>query len=270
MRSGINKIKEYESRLRDNCGNLEVFCKHCANWKDSTRFHKSKEKFRSMCKDCHRERYSKASGYESPSEKARKKESKERKHNWLNEPQECTHCGEVKPRREFYSEKRKAYLPYCCSNRRTWEQIERDIKEKMKTCFECGLRLSFDEFPDNGTGRDKKKPYCRCCVAAKEVYRSERQDRVRAIKETDDGTLSVKIISGLLREKSKCDHCGVDLTSSYPVTSTSKSVDHDIPLSRGGAHSLNNISILCLGCNSSKGSRTMDEFGRFVKKKVLL
>lgn len=268
MSNGKSKAQEYESRLRASGDGVDVFCKHCTEWKDSSGFHKSKGKFKSMCKDCHRERYSKASGYQSPSEKARQKEARARKQNWLNEPQECTMCGKIKPRKEFYSEKRKGYLPYCCSTRRSWAQIELDMEEQMKTCFECGLRLPFEDFPDNGTGRDKKKPYCKCCAAAKGVYQSSRSERVDAIRSTDDGTLSVKILSTLLRKTLLCEHCGVSLTNSYPVASTNKTIDHDIPLSRGGAHSIHNISVLCLGCKSSKGQRTMEEFGRFVKKKV--
>lgn len=267
MSTGQNKIQEYESRLRGSGDCLEVFCKHCEVWQPSNGFHRSKDKFKSMCKKCHKDRYGKTSGYKSPSAKAKHEEAKKRREAWLREPQECTICKEIKPRIEYYNKRRKQYLPYCCSTRRTWEQINRDIEEQMKTCFECGLRLPFDEFSGNGNGRDKKKPYCKCCVAAKGTYQSSRSERVEAISDTDDGTLSVKILSSLLRNSFSCDHCGVELTNSYPVTSTNKSIDHDVPLSRGGSHSISNISVLCLGCNSSKGSRTMEEFGRFVKKK---
>lgn len=267
MANGMNKIKEYEARLRQSGGQLEVFCKHCETWKPSTGFNMRKDKFNSMCKSCHSERYGKGSGYRSPSAIAKQQQSQRQKEQWLNEEQTCTNCGETKPRKEFYNEKRKAYLPYCCSTRRSWDDIERDIAEQMKTCFECGLRLSFDEFSNGGTGRDKKKPYCKCCEAARMKVYSDNPDRVELIKQTDDGTLSVKVLSAMLREATHCSHCGTEMTTSYPVTRKNKTIDHDIPLSRGGKHSIDNISILCFGCNSSKQDRTMDEFAKVVKKK---
>lgn len=267
MSNGQNKVKEYEGRLRQNGSQLDVFCKHCEKWKPSTGFHMSNGKFKSMCKSCHSERYSKAAGYQSPSAKAKQEQARKQKSQWLNEPQTCTNCGETKPRKEFYSEKQKRYLPYCCSTRRSWDEIERDISEQMKTCFECGLRLSFDEFPNGGTGRDGKKPYCKCCEAARLKVYSDKPDRMDLIKQTDDGTLSIKVLSAMLRETTHCSHCGTEMTTSYPVTRQNKTIDHDVPLSRGGKHSIDNISILCLGCNSSKQTRTMAEFAKVVKKK---
>lgn len=267
MASGSNKVSQYEKRLRQTSGGLDVFCRHCEGWKPSDRFHISKGKFSSMCKDCHSARYGKSSGYKSPSAKARQEKSRQRKQQWLSELQTCTICGDTKPRKQFYSEKRKRYLPYCCSTRRSWDEIERDISEQMKTCFECGLRLSFDEFPNGGTGRDGKKPYCKCCEAARMKVYSDKPERMELIQKTDDGTLSVKVLSAMLRETDHCSHCGAKMNTSYPVTRQNKTIDHDIPLSRGGKHSIDNISILCFGCNSSKQDRTMAEFAKVVKKK---
>lgn len=270
MATGSNKIRQYEARLRQNGDQLDVFCKHCEQWKSSDGFHMFKGKFKSMCKSCHSARYSKAAGYKSPSARAKQEQSHRQKQQWLSELQTCTNCGETKPRKEFYSEKRRGYLSYCCSARRSWNEIERDISEQMKTCFECGLRLPFDEFTDGGNGRDGKKPYCKCCDAARMKSYSDRPERMELIRASDDGTLSVKVLSAMLREATHCWHCGTEMTTSYPVTRSNKTIDHDVPLSRGGKHSIDNISILCLGCNSSKQDRTMSEFAKIVKKKMPL
>lgn len=267
MKSGQSKVNQYLARIRQNNGVEQVFCRHCEEWKPPSGFHMHKGKYKSICKDCHKARYSVAAGYRTPSAVKKSEQSKAEKQVWLNELQTCTSCGEVKPRRLFYSERQKKYLPYCCSTRRNDDEIQRDIDEQMKTCFGCGLRLAFDEFVSSPQSRDGKRPYCKCCDAARLKVYSDRPGRMELIKQTDDGTLSISVLSNMLRNTSHCSHCGVEMTTSYPVMRTNKTIDHDVPLSRGGKHSINNIAILCLGCNSAKQSRTMDEFARVVKKK---
>ena len=260
--------KKYQARLRSVFGFDEVYCNKCNQWKISDSFNKSKGRFQSSCKHCHNERYGKGSGYKSPSDIKNSEKASRRKQKWLNEIQTCTACGTSKPRSEFYNERQKRYLPYCCSTRRTWEQIEVDIREQMKTCFECGLRLSFDEFSFGPNGRDKKRPYCKCCEAARAKVYSDKPDRMYQIRQTDDGSITVKILSDMLRHAEHCDHCGVRMTQDYPVTPSNKTIDHDVPLSRGGEHILSNITIMCLSCNSAKQTRTLDEFSRVKKKMV--
>lgn len=50
---------------------------------------------------------------------------------------------------------------------------------------------------------------------------------------------------------SSCWACG---------TSQNISLDHILPLSRGGTHSVGNMLSLCRGCNSSKGNRLLSEW----------
>lgn len=57
------------------------------------------------------------------------------------------------------------------------------------------------------------------------------------------------------RDEWLCYLCGVETDSSAdPLHPRSPTVDHVIPLSRGGDHSLANARCACLGCNSSKGT----------------
>lgn len=52
---------------------------------------------------------------------------------------------------------------------------------------------------------------------------------------------------------SSCLNCG---------TSDSISIDHVVPLARGGKHSVGNLQPLCKPCNSSKGAKLMTEWRR--------
>lgn len=58
------------------------------------------------------------------------------------------------------------------------------------------------------------------------------------------------------RDGTECTACGldVDLTLEWPDR-MSKSIDHTVPLSRGGEHTLANTTLMHFGCNSSKGAR---------------
>jgi 5-methylcytosine-specific restriction endonuclease McrA len=55
---------------------------------------------------------------------------------------------------------------------------------------------------------------------------------------------------------SNCKHCG---------TRDNISIDHIIPLARGGRHSVGNLQPLCINCNSSKNDRTMMEWKLVLK-----
>ena len=55
-----------------------------------------------------------------------------------------------------------------------------------------------------------------------------------------------EIVSASEKSKNKCEHCSAteDLT-----------IDHIIPISKGGKHEKENYRILCRSCNSRRGNR---------------
>lgn len=54
------------------------------------------------------------------------------------------------------------------------------------------------------------------------------------------------------KQVKSCCYCG---KSDVKLT-----IDHIVPISRGGTNSLNNIALACGHCNSSKGNKTLDEW----------
>ena len=54
---------------------------------------------------------------------------------------------------------------------------------------------------------------------------------------------------------SPCAYCG---------TMENVTIDHIIPVARGGRHSIGNLQPLCLSCNSSKNAKTMAEWKYFL------
>lgn len=58
----------------------------------------------------------------------------------------------------------------------------------------------------------------------------------------------------------KCSYCGRDL---YPQTAT---VDHVVPLSKGGTNDYENLRLSCARCNRDKGSSEPEQFDEHVKR----
>lgn len=58
------------------------------------------------------------------------------------------------------------------------------------------------------------------------------------------------------RDGSRCQWCGevVDLELAWP-NPLSKSIDHIVPISKGGTHELGNCQMMHLRCNSANGDR---------------
>jgi len=56
-----------------------------------------------------------------------------------------------------------------------------------------------------------------------------------------------------------CQGCGIECPkeANYPAKD-SATLDHIIPLSKGGEHSYANTQLLCLSCNSTKGNRELE------------
>ena len=59
-------------------------------------------------------------------------------------------------------------------------------------------------------------------------------------------------------QKNKCIYC----VKSFDVVRFT--IDHIIPLSRGGKHAKENVQLVCGSCNSSKGNKTHEEYVRYL------
>ena len=79
--------------------------------------------------------------------------------------------------------------------------------------------------------------------------KNERQMRRYRVQQEKTFVILPKEIEKLY--SSPCCNCG---------SNENQSVDHVIPLSRGGTHSIGNLMTLCRSCNSSKHARTLMEW----------
>lgn len=85
--------------------------------------------------------------------------------------------------------------------------------------------------------------------------------RARLAEAESDAGISVSALRD--RDGDSCSYCGRDLLYTGDRQDNAKaSIDHVVPLSRGGSHTWDNVVLACLGCNKSKGARTLSEWGK--------
>lgn len=171
---------------------------------------------------------------------------------------------------------------------------------RTKTCTRCGTMKSLDEFPPQKERRDGRKSWCReCCNgyqaerratdeeyverrrAANNAWRKDNPERARAA--TVEGWLEkknrrarhnarkygvvvddVNLFEIFEREGWMCCVCGdpIDRSRRHPDR-LAATIEHVVPLSRGGGHVEGNIRVSHHTCNERKRTRTLEELGEF-------
>lgn len=168
---------------------------------------------------------------------------------------------------------RRKDMRYCskrCASKAGYERHYArkagDLHIVAFNCKDCGGSI---ERLRGLHGEQGPKKYCAPCKRKRERDQSNlggcRSHRHRARKYGCRIEV-VRRISVFERDSWLCKNCGCSTPRTLMGTlhDNAPELDHVIPLSRGGAHSMSNVQCLCRVCNCLKGSMTMDEFSRAV------
>jgi 5-methylcytosine-specific restriction endonuclease McrA len=201
----------------------------------------------------------------------------------------CTKCGISKPFTEFSKEPRNksGFCSSCkdCNNSRSKANYEANREERLKyqRQYHADNADQAREYARKWRkkNRDKIKVYRKTFVnrhrekelarnrIKSRIYRQEHPEKVRqwsrdyirrhpervALK---NHNRRVKGKEFVVTEAeiakiyaSSCAHCN---------SSSKMTIDHIVPLSRGGKHSIGNLQPLCQSCNYSKSNKTLTEW----------
>lgn len=174
----------------------------------------------------------------------------------------CSTCGEVKPRAAFNkrSRSRDGMEPSCRSCRQAWqrEHYERNRDERLRQCAEWyaanAERKNATSRAYYAANRDRLLDHYREWFASRPGYRAEATRRRRALMlgaDVSDVDLDA-LWTGLC---ALCDGA-LDREARWPDPD-SPSVDHIVPLSRGGAHAQHNLQWTHLNCNVRKSDNLL-------------
>lgn len=169
----------------------------------------------------------------------------------------CPRCDSTKPLDDFNKNKNRydGHQGYCrpCQNSRNveWQIDNRDRYLALKKARYNSNKEKHNEGVRRWQKENPKKMaaiYARYTQNHKEkIYLKNHRRRIKV----KSNTLVVldKEIKRLY--SSNCIHCG---------TTENITMDHLIPVSRGGRHSIGNLVPMCRSCNSRKGKRLYAEW----------
>ncbi len=127
-----------------------------------------------------------------------------------------------------------------------------------RKCRDCPKDIS-----DRGRRAIRCKECAKAAIQAQSILQQEKRAELKVIS---GGNVTRKQIEKLRkRQKGKCAQCNRRFWGRGKYQET---IDHHVPLIRGGLHDDSNIKrLVCRSCNSSKGSKSPREWEELVRRR---
>lgn len=201
----------------------------------------------------------------------------------------CNDCGLSEPDVEF-TLSRKYNCKSCVRKRNQEYSLKIGCKLKFipivtdttKQCCKCKKIKPLEEYSNSTRGRKGKAAYCKPCASnyqlnytSKEerkantqkyrdsnrewwrsLHRLNQFNRRNKVKAVSDGTVTQNFVKSIYLVEN-CYYCKEQIPEKF------RTLEHKLPLNRGGTHSSLNIVMACLLCNTTKRDMTEEEFENY-------
>lgn len=148
----------------------------------------------------------------------------------------------------------------------TNREFQARMKRGEKTCADCEAVKPLEDFYRSSFTRDGRIYLCKSCVSAKQrdwhkSHREENRERAHVRRTLERSGPGIDIDALWAASSGECPDCGIALIreAEYPSKHFG-SVDHMIPISKGGPHDQSNVRLTCLSCNFRKSAKMPHEY----------
>jgi HNH endonuclease/Homeodomain-like domain len=184
----------------------------------------------------------------------KKKREEERRNRLISKPILTLQCEQCE---EYFKSKRKGKR-FCCNECQYNNYLHRlelkRLKDRMffnKKCKECGKHFT--------TTRDKA---CYCSRECSNKYgnRVKETNRRKRIKANGKVNWNISIERLLKRDGKECYLCGEDTNKNLDTNHDDyPSIEHVIPVSKGGTHTWDNVKVAHRKCNTEKRDKILNK-----------
>jgi len=124
--------------------------------------------------------------------------------------------------------------------------------KKSKPCLDCGV--SIFGWANKKWCHGCRRKRARASAVAKHGKVSKHRHRARRYGVAYEPINPIEIFN---RDKWRCQICGCKTPRQHrgTIKVNAPELDHRVPMSKGGAHTRNNVQTACRGCNSRKGDK---------------
>jgi HNH endonuclease len=250
-------------------------CSTCHKIKSTTKHFyfdlSKKDGYKARCKEC-RNRICR----EQDKRKKRYAERVAEENKLVGNNKRCSQCNSIKSKTEFYKRKRAkdGLCPYCkdCKKKNDKAKVidyerrmnEADYKPSdPKYCHHCEIDKTRNDFYENRRAEDGKAYKCIACNKAEIKVNATTNTRARQTYINNFKPIAEDKVIKLLQDSDyKCHYCGTDVQRGINLH-----IDHRVPLSRNGPHTIENLAISCAKCNLRKNAMTDTEFFELLKQR---